>query len=368
MRISNLKIADFRKFGSLHLNFPRTISVILGPNACGKTTILEAIFLLATGKSFRAEKDMEAIAFESELARTSATMENATIDKTNEQIELEVVLTRGEVMGIKTPMKRFLVNGVGKHTIDFVGRLRVVLFWPEDLELVTDSPSLRRRYLDFVLIQVDREYRRTLLSYERGLRQRNKLLEAIRDAGAHRHQLLFWDQLLIKSGEYITKKREEYISYLNNAKTQGLKDSKLDKYQLVYDNSIISRPRLDQYSEEEVAAGATLVGPHRDDMKFKVKSQKLKVDEEEFRDLSHYGSRGEQRLGVLWLKLGELAYIEHVTEEKPVLLLDDILSELDHDHRKIIFGVIGQQQTIMTVTDVHLFEKKSGIEVEVIEL
>ena len=262
-------------------------------------------------------------------------------------------------MGMKTPIKKYSINGVPKRMLDFVGTFKVVLFWPQDMELVTDSPSLRRHYLDFVLMQVDREYRRTLISYEKGLRQRNKLLEAIREGRAHRHQLIFWDQLLIKNGEYITKKREEYIDFVNNFQNPN--------YQLIYDQSIISRVRLDQYSEEEIAAGVTLVGPHRDDIKFKVKSLKLKVNNEELRDLAHFGSRGELRLAVLWLKFGELAYIEAQTGEKPVLLLDDILSELDHEHRRIIFDLLDHQQTIITTTDKHLLPKLSR-ETNMIEL
>ncbi|MBI4991376.1 DNA replication and repair protein RecF, partial [Candidatus Gottesmanbacteria bacterium] len=301
---------------------------------------------------------------------------NSQINKsTNEKIELEIVLTRGEVMGMNTPVKKYTVNGVGKRMVDFVGELKTVLFWPEDLELVTDSPSLRRRYLDFVLVQADREYRRSLVSYEKGLRQRNKVLEAIRERGAHRHQLLFWDQLLIKAGEYITRKREEYINYLNNSHPPaGGLNSQIDNYHLEYDKSVISEARLAQYSEEEVAAAATLVGPHRDDFKFQIVSNAprpplmVRGGEGELRNLSHFGSRGEQRLAILWLKLGELAYIEETTGEKPVLLLDDIFSELDHEHRKTIFDIIGNQQTIMTTTDEHFIDNKSLKELKVIKL
>lgn len=276
---------------------------------------------------------------------------------TSEDVDLEVVLTTGEVMGMKTQIKKYSINGVPKRMLDFVGTFKVVLFWPQDMELVTDSPTIRRRYLDFVLCQVDREYRRSLISYEKGLRQRNKLLEAIREKGAHRHQLIFWDQLLIKSGEYITRAREGYIDFVNRTRN----------YQLVYDKSIISRLRLDQYVEEEIAAGATLVGPHRDDMEFRIKNAELRIQGEEYRSLSCFGSRGEQRLAILWLKIGELSFIEEKTGEKPVLLLDDILSELDHDHRKIIFDLIINRQTIITTTDKHLLPRLSG-DTKVIEL
>lgn len=354
MTITNLSLQNFRSYSKKEFIFSPTATVIIGPNAGGKTNLLEAIFLLAVGRSFRAEQDREMIAIGCEVGRSKGIIKQlsneAIQEERKEETELEVLLTCGEVMGVKTPIKKYSVNGVGKRMLDFVGRLKVVLFWPQDLELVTNSPSLRRRYLDFVLSQVDREYRRTLISYEKGLHQRNKVLEAIRDHGAHRHQLMFWDQLLVKNGEYITKKREEYINYLNNCQWSAV-GGQLSRYQLVYDKSIISRARLNQYSQEEIAAGITLVGPHRDDVKFKVKS------EEELRDLSHFGSRGEQRLAIFWLKLGELAFIEKITGEKPVLLLDDILSELDHKHREIIFEVIGNQQTVITTTDEHFLDK-----------
>lgn len=359
MIVDNLLLYNFRKFPRKEFIFSPSVNIIIGPNAIGKTNILESLFLLATGKSFRAQESREMISFQKELSRVKS--EITQLD--SEGKDLEIILTIGEVMGVKTPLKKFSINGVGKGMLDFVGNLKVVLFWPQDMELVTDSPSLRRHYLDFVLVQVDREYRRTLQSYEKGIRQRNRVLEAIRDEGAHRQQLIFWDQLLIKDGEYLTKKRSEYIEYVNNYQPPAINRQQL-RYQLFYDKSIISRERLDQYSREEVASAMTLVGPHRDDFSFSLRS----TPGVEARNLSHFGSRGEQRLGILWLKLAELAYIEHISGDEPVLLLDDIFSELDHEHRRIIFDVIGNQQTIMTTTDMHLLEKEKIKDAKMIEL
>ncbi len=386
MNIDQLILTDFRSYPAKKIRFSSSITVILGDNAAGKTNLLEAIFFLATGKSFRADKDTEMIAFVREMARIKGKINQLTNNPitqlTNEEIELEIMLTKGEVIGIKTPIKKYLVNGVGKKMLDFVGIVKAVLFWPEDLELVTDSPGRRRRYLDFVLLQTDREYRRSLLSYEKGVRQRNKVLEAIRDRNAHRHQLLFWDQLLIKSGDYITRKREEYIHFVNNfqfpisSAIDGIplrRDNfQFPKYEIFYDRSVISEARLTQYSEEEIAAAVTLVGPHRDDFQFKIQNpsrfNRDKIKNEEIRDLSQYGSRGEQRLAILWLKMGELAYIEEITGEKPILLLDDIFSELDHEHRRIIFEVISHQQTIMTTTDLHHIDREKLKDIELIKL
>jgi DNA replication and repair protein RecF len=377
MIITKLHLSNFRNFKKFQIHFSSSITIIIGPNASGKTNIIESLFMVSTGKSFRDVVERETIAFDNEMAKIEGEIiqpaRNITqsvadgISNKNEKEKLEIILTTGQVMGIATPNKKHTINGVSKRMIDFVGQLKTVLFWPQDMELITGSPTLRRKYLNFVLMQVDREYRRTLISYEKGIRQRNKILENIRDNNAHRHQLLFWDQLIIKAGEYITKKREEYIEFINNYPLPII-NYQFTNYQLFYDKSIISRQRLDQYANEEIAAAVTLVGPHRDDFIFEIKDKKSKIkDDEDYRNLSHFGSRGEQRLAILWLKLCELAYVEKETNDKPVLLLDDIFSELDHKHRDIIFDMVGNQQTIMTTTDKH-FIPELGKEVRIIEL
>ena len=356
MTISSLSLSNFRNHLKRKFTFSLNTTIIIGKNTSGKTNLIEAIYFLSIGKSNRAGQDVQVITFGEELARIKGELKAE-----GENIVLEMVLTTGEVMGIKTPLKKFTVNDVSRRSLDFIGTLKSVLFWPEHMELVTDSPSLRRHYLDSVLVQVDREYRRTILSYERALRQRNRLLEFIKENKAHRHQLLFWDQLLIRQGNYITKIREEYINFINDFKLPQMEDLGV-KYQVFYDKSIISITRLDQYREAEIGASVTLIGPQRDDMIFRIKKN------EEYFDLSNYGSRGEQRLAVLWLKLAELAFIESKTSEEPVLLLDDIFSELDHEHREIIFGMIGNQQSIVTVTDRHLIPERYYKEAKVIEL
>ncbi|MBI3577304.1 DNA replication and repair protein RecF [Candidatus Gottesmanbacteria bacterium] len=347
MIVGEIALQNFRSYTKKTFQFSPQTTLIVGPNAAGKTNILEAIFLMATGKSFRADQDREVVRWEAEVGRIKSQITNH-----NDQTNLELVITSGEVQGEKTPLKKFLVNGVPRRMIDFVGNLRVVLFWPEDLELVTDSPSLRRRYLDSVLVQVDREYRRNLLSYERGLRQRNRLLDFINEETAHRHQLLFWDQLLIKAGGYLTEKRAQFIEFINTYHVSHI------TYHITYDKSVISESRLAQYAGEEVAAKATLVGPHRDDF----------VAFKDTRELSKFGSRGEQRLAILWLKLAELAYIEKAAGERPVLLLDDIFSELDDEHRALVFDLIGKQQTIITSADEHAIPATIRKKMQVIEL
>jgi len=345
MLLKKLSLQNFRNYKKKELSLSEKTTLIVGPNAVGKTNLLEAIYLLATGKSFRANLEQEMINWDEEIGRVKGVATTETQNGLIENAELEIVLTCGEVGGEKTARKKYLVNGVARRAMDFLGNLRAVYFGPEDLDLVTGSPSLRRRYLDLVLSQVDREYARSIMSYEKGVRQRNKLLERIREEGVSRTQLLFWNQLLIKNGEIITQKREEFIQFVNDFWQEK---GEIGQYSLIYDKSIISPARLEEYAEEEVAAAATLVGPHRDDFEFQKKDK----------DLASFGSRGEQRLAVLWLRLCELEYVDSSTKSRPVLLLDDIFSELDQKHRQLVLEITGKQQTIITTADVNLVEKQ----------
>lgn len=348
--INEITLSHFRNFKKKIFNFSEKITTITGPNASGKTNILESVFLLSTGKSFRARREEEMVNYDADVARVTGNI-------SNQNGKLEVVLTRGAIdIGAqrpeKVPRKKLFVNGVGRRLFNFAGNLKVVLFGPWDLDLVTEAPSVRRKFLDTVLSQVDREYYRCLLSYEKGIRQRNKLLWQIREEGLPRGSLTFWNQLLIKNGNYLSQKRSEFIDYINDSPDFNGHD-----FSLEYDRSTISESRLEEYKDEEVAAATTLVGPHRDDFLFRLLN--LEKREEKTRDLDKYGSRGEQRMGVLWLKIAEMSYIEEKTEEKPTLLLDDIFSELDHDHRDIVMLIAKNQQTIITTADEH-FVKDSN--------
>ncbi len=340
MVIDLLALRQFRSYLNASFSFSPAVTLIVGGNAVGKTNIIESIYLLATARSFRTAHDREVIRWGGELSVVSC-----QLSTTDEPVTLELTITSGMVGGQKAPLKKYLVNGVARRQIDFVGTMRAVLFWPEDLQLVTDSPSIRRRYLDSVLVQVDREYRRNLVSYERGLRQRNRLLDAISEGKASRSQLLFWNQLLIKAGSFLTDARARYIDTINAYPALSV------ACRLEYDKSVISESRLEQYKDEEVAAKATLVGPHRDDFTFMIRNKRKQASNTMDVSLCSYGSRGEQRLAILWLKLAELAFIQHETGERPILLLDDIFSELDDDHRRIVLDIVDKQQTIVTSSE-----------------
>lgn len=324
--LQSLTLQNFRNYSKKSFDFGDNATLIVGPNATGKTNILEAVYCLATGKSFRAEEERE-------LIREGSVFAKATADEGR----LEIVWDNRDRL-----QKLYRVNGVGKRMVDFVGNLRVVLFSPADIEIVANSPSTRRKYLDSVLSLVHKDYRIAAHIYERALRQRNRLLWRVREEHLSRTQLEYWDKLLIGNGGIVHDRRREYLNFLN----------------FPYSHSIISEDRLKKYAAEEVAAAMTLVGPQRDDFTV-VKNGK---------NLHTFGSRGEQRLAVFDIKLGELAYVEKMTGEKPVLLLDDIFSELDHANRHHILKVIPKQQTIMTTTDLHLVEKGYIKHVDVMEL
>lgn len=342
MCLQRVVLQNFRSYSKAEFDFS-SVTVVVGENGSGKSNLMEAIYLLATGKSFRADRDSEMVLYNAQYS-----MLNAQID----DISLQVTIT---------DRKKFEVNGVARRQIDFVGKLRAVLFSPQDLELVTGSPSGRRRYLDFVISQMDREYRRCLISYEKGLRQRNKLLDLLHEGLADKNQLFFWDRLLIKNGEYITKLREAYLADL--AESANL------AYRAEYDRSVISEARLKQYELEEVAAAATLVGPHRDDFVIQILNSKFEnpnkseIQNHKYLDVSRYGSRGEQRMAVLWLKRGEIRYLG----ENPLLLLDDIFSELDHKHREEVSRLVDQHrqaggQVVLTAAETNLLPSFGEVE------
>lgn len=348
--LAKLTLQNFRNYSKRTFEFPSQATLLVGPNAIGKTNVLEAIYLLAIGKSFRAELEKEVIKEEAEVARI--------VGKAEEN-ELEIIWDRRERFS-----KLYKINGVGKRQLDFVGNLKAVLFSPLDLDIIIGSPSIRRRYLDLVLSQTHKDYRLASHIYERAVRQRNRILQRAKKDGMTSRDIArtleYWNQLLIHNGKIMHERRQEYLNFLNDFPT------KVFQIALKYDHSTISEERLEKYREEEVAAGVTLVGPHRDD--FVIYERSPLSSQRAARDLRLFGSRGEQRLGVFAIKLGELDFVQKISGESPLLLLDDIFSELDHANRHHILEVIPKQQTIMTTTDLHLVERNYLKKIETQEL
>ncbi len=330
MFLEKVLLDHYRNYGRREIEFSPRTNLIIGPNASGKTNLIEAVYLLASGDSFRAAKIAETVNRQVQVAHVKGWLNlKEAVDK------LAVALTRGEVNGKKVRRRKFSYNDNSRRKSDFVGRMKAVLFRPENLDIIIGSPSGRRSFLDEVLRQADREYYRADLSYRKGLRSRNKVLEQIREGETQEKALFFWDRLLIENGEKIIRHRQTLTSFFNE------QESVFGDLQIGYQPSRVSPARFEEKRSAEIGAGRTLIGPHRDD--FAVL--------ESGRNLGVYGSRGEQRLGVLWLKLGQLAYLEETKDQQVILLLDDIFSELDKEHRQMVLDSIDHRQVIATATE-----------------
>ncbi len=226
------------------------------------------------------------------------------------------------------------------------------------MDIIIGGPSLRRRLLNEILEQTDRDYRNAFSVYEKALRQRNALLYNARETGERNEkQFEYWDKLIIENGNIVTLKREELIENINNFPK--------DVFDFIafYDKSTISEERLAKYKDAELASGVTLVGPHRDDIGFSM----LDNSTNSTHDIKSFGSRGQQRLTILQIKLAELSLIEEKTEVRPVLVMDDIFSELDSGHIKLIFDILDKQQTFITTTHKEFIDSKLK-DFQVIEL
>lgn len=346
MTLHTLSLQNFRNHDKASFEFD-TISIIVGSNAAGKTNILEAIHYLSHGKSFRAEKEQDVIMDGKDFARIEG-----TIVSVSESVKLSVLL----INKLNFFQKKYLVNDVARRQIDFISHFLTVLFTPSDIEMLTDSPSLRRAYVDSILLQIDREYRRALSLYEKSLRQRNRILSDIKD-GKRRYrkeEFEYWDNLLIEQGGIITNKRKALVEFINESKKTTF------DFNIMYDKSTITAQRLEHYQQAEQAAGVTLVGPQRDEFVFVFPNSVSNTSDggeaatstspRWTKTIKEFGSRGEQRLTILQLKLLEIEFIKQSTGETPVLLLDDIFSELDDQNIKRILELLPHQQTILTTT------------------
>jgi DNA replication and repair protein RecF len=373
VRLNHLSLTNFRNYARLELTFPGRLCVFQGSNAQGKTNLLESIHLLATARSPRAVAERELInwlALESPLpyARLAAEIGD---EKTVERLEL--VLELGNGGGALGPVvrKQVRINGVAKRGLDLIGRLRVVLFLPEDVSLVSGAPGERRRYLDIALCQIDPAYCRALTDYNKVLAQRNALLKRLRDEGGDPGQLSFWDQQMADHGTRVLARRALAVQVLDGiarlrhrelsggaewlaltylpspaytAIAKGSRRLPGEGYESLPTpvTAELLAAQLRVSRNREIAAGTSLFGPHRDDLAFLA----------EGRDLRTWGSRGQQRTAALSLKLAEVEMMRQVTGESPLLLLDDVMSELDEVRRHALLDALaGVEQALVTTTD-----------------
>lgn len=346
MRLKAIALQNFRQFTLQNYQFSTT-TLIFGENGIGKTSILEAINLLATSESFRATKVEEMLRLEAELGRVQGLVEEA-----GETTKLEVILTKGNVQGKKSAYRLFSVNDLRRPKKDFLGNFASVVFRPEDLRLVEGSPERRRSFLDTALVRVNPSYRAALAAYEQTLRRRNRLLQKV-SAGEERAEVLsFWNLSLVKNGEIIQKFRQQFIDFIREVIFPFTLN-------IEYQPSEISAVRMQEHLAKEIIVGHTLIGPHKDDFLLKFSDEKKGIN-----DLSilAYGSRGQQRLAVLWLKVAELDFLKDKIGFQPILLLDDIFSELDERSKEMVLSLLSQYQSILTTADADvLAELKSKI-------
>jgi DNA replication and repair protein RecF len=353
MIIKGLALQNFRLHKNYFLKFTQKTTVIIGANTIGKTSIIEALNLLSTGSSFRANRIEEMIEFDSELARVKGVIFVETEknqEKTTKKVvekpatdEIEVILTRGVVGGKRTQHRLFSVNGVRRRQKDAVGKFLSVVFRPEDMRLIEGSPGRRRNYLDTALSLLHLDYQVALKNYEQTLKRRNKLLTQVRDKMQPKTVLQYWNLNLVKYGRVLQEYRKTFLESFTFV------DFPVN-FTVEYDPSIISDKRIEQYLDREILVGHTLIGPHKDDfmVSFTKEARKLRLDA--------YGSRGMQRLGVLWLKFCELEYLNHNSQVSTILLLDDILSELDDDSKALALSVLKNYQTVITTTEPAVLE------------
>jgi len=346
--IKSLKLAGFRNHKKFETQFVDGVNLILGQNGSGKTNILEAVNLISTGKSFRAGYDQEMIFNAAVGESLNRRDEGREFTRVVGEISgddgldtLEIAIVRNNPYS-NLSQKTFKVNGTPKPIFETAKYFSTVLFCPQDLDLFNGSPALRRRFLDDLLCKVDQKYKKEHTIYTKAVRQRNKILEKIHKMGRGGDELAFWTDEILKTGTYLQEKRTELVQALNNNIGQTYSDisSQVTKVHIEYKINQINLERLQKHREHEIYAKTTLVGPHRDDFDFLINDFSI----------SHYGSRGQQRTGVLTLKICELDIISQKNSCSPVLLLDDIFSEFDDKHKKSLEEVVQKQQTIITST------------------
>lgn len=388
MRLSHLTLINFRNYSRLQLAFRQPLTLLQGENAQGKSNLLEAIYMLATSRSPRAGSDRELINWLAEddvqpHARVDAEVERV---KRTERIEITILKNNHGANG-PTTRKQIRINGVNRRALDLLGHLNVVLFLPQDVDLVAGSPSVRRRYLDITLCQINPKYCRSLTRYNRVVSQRSHLLRQLRERRESPGELDYWNDALTEHGAEIMAWRRKSLALLDElARTvhhdlTGGSESLQLRYasSLTIPNSLPAstgtlldlgseevqairaafQARLSQIRQQEVLQGVCLVGPHRDDVRFFVNG----------RDLHTYGSRGQQRTAALSLKLAETQLMRQATGEYPVLLLDDVMSELDIPRRQYLLETVrGAQQAILTTTDFRLFPRAFLDDIELLQV
>ena len=337
MNIESLELSNYRNYKNLYMDYSPKTNLLFGNNAQGKTNILEAIYICAAGRSHRGSKDKEEIKFGEDEAHIKI-----NINKNNINYRIDIHLKKNRPKGIA-------INGIPiKKTSELLGIFNVVFFSPEDLSIIKNGPSERRRFLDMELCQLNSLYVHSLICYNKILIQRNKLLKDFNFIKESKETLDILDIQLIKYGKEIIRYRELFIDELKNIIKKISKDISGEYININYEKNI----EIDKYEEklknkrnEEIKLKMTLIGPHRDDISFSIDGV----------DIRKFGSQGQQRTAALSLKLSEIELVKEKVKDTPVLLLDDVLSELDKKRQSKLLEYIGDIQTVITCTGLEDF-------------
>ena len=378
--LSHLTLSNFRNLVQLDLELPEGVVVFFGPNAQGKTSLLEAVYLLAIARSFRAENEREVVNFHAAADGGQAVV-GGTIEKAGERLGVYVgfqCIPGPEAAGIASQSggpgysvrpshsvrKEIRVSRVRRTAAELVGTVNAVLFSAEDIQLVQGSPAGRRRYLDVLISQADPLYLRGLQRYQRVIQQRNQLLRMLREGRADEEELAFWNEELVREGAWVTWRRHEVMAELSQSCTRHHRElgGPEECLQMEYWPSVplgdgLSateerfRESLAASQQRERAVAATVIGPHRDDFNLLINQV----------DMSTFASRGQARTLALTLRLAEAAYLATARSEGPIVLLDDVLSEMDAFRRRRVLEKVSQyQQTFITTTDLELVQEFFG--------
>lgn len=339
MIIKSLELADFRNYDFLHIDFESGTNILYGDNAQGKTNILEAIYLSAITKSHKGSKDKDIVNFEKEEAHIRTYLEKEGIET-----RIDMHLRKNKSKGIAIDGQKI------KKASELIGLLNVVFFSPEDLSIIKNGPAERRRFVDMELCQLDQFYLYNLNHYNKIVNQRNKLLKDMYFNPSLRDTLNIWDSQLISFGSKIIERRQLFVEQLNeiileiHRKLSGGKEELIIRYEP--DTSIEDyEKKLSSGQDKDIKLKQTSTGPHRDDFCFHIGNV----------DIRKFGSQGQQRTAALSLKLSEIELIRKLTKDNPVLLLDDVLSELDSNRQNYLLSTIGDIQTIITCTGLDEF-------------